>query len=187
MDEEYIYEFYDFLLRVFRADSRNWQYDYVYEVAENKFADKFFPDDDERHYQFLSFFEFHFDRLEKEQGFIAIKYKNEKPKEVGLTKIGEYVCTLGGYQKYKKEQETLQKRVEEENQQKREEETNERKWNIRNNIFQTILCIITILSIIGGWILGKTGNNLYTLIIFIAGCLLGFGVGNRNRKRWHNK
>ena len=187
MEEKRIYEFYDYLLRIIGAESRNMLYENVYESAKIEFANKFFPDDDERHYQFLSFFELHFDRLEKEHGFITVKYKNEKPKEVGLTKIGEYVCTLGSYQKYKNEQEALQKRIEEEDRQKREEETNERKWNIRNNISQTILCIITILPIIGGWILGETDNNFFTLIIFIAGCLLGYGVGNRKRKHCQNK
>lgn len=187
MEEKRIYEFYDYLLRKIGAESRNMLYDYIYESAEIEFANKFFPDDDERHYQFLSFFELHFERLEKEHGFIAVKYKNEEPKEVGLTKSGEHVCTLGGYQQYKNEQEALQKRIEEENRQNREEEANERKWNNRNNIVQIILNSITILSIIGGWILGKTDNSIFTLLFFIAGCSLGYGVGIRKRKRCYNE
>lgn len=186
MDKEKIYEFYDYLLRVIRAESRSWLYDYVYEVAEKEFAERFFPNDDERHYQFLSFFELHIDRMEKE-GLIVVKRKNEKPIELGASEVGEYVCSLGGYLQYKNEQESAQKRAEEEKRQRMQEESNERKWNIRNSIAQIVLIIITVLPIIGGWILGKTDNALFTLTIFIAGCLLGYGVSNLTKKYCHPK
>lgn len=181
MDEKRIYEFYDYLLRVIGAESRNWEYDYVYEVVEKEFADRTFPDDDERHYQFQSFFDLHVGRLEKE-GLIVVKYKNEKPLELGLSDVGEHACYLGGYLQYKNEQESAQKRAEEENRQRMYEESNERKWNIRNNIVQTILGILSILSIIGGWLLEKTNHCLFTITIFIAGCLLGYGARNRIKK-----
>lgn len=56
-------------------------YDYVYKVAETEFADRLFPEDDERHYQFQSFFELHINRLEKEN-LIVVKQKDEKPIEL---------------------------------------------------------------------------------------------------------
>lgn len=185
MDKENIYEFYDYLLRVIRAESRSWLYDYVYEVTEKEFAERFFPNDDERHYQFLSFFELHIDRLEKE-GIFVVKRRNEKPIEISLSEVGENVCSLDGYLQYKNEQEAAQKRAEEEKRQRMQEESNERKWNIRNNIVQIIVNSITLLSIIGGWLFGKTDNILFTLGLFIAGCLLGYGVGYRTKKFCHN-
>lgn len=185
MDEEKIYEFYDSLLRVIRAESRSWLYDYVYDVAEKEFADRFFPDDDERHYQFLALFELHIDRLEKE-GLIVVKRKNEKPIELGLSEVGEHVCSLGGYQQYKYEQVSAQKRAEVEKRQRMQEESNERKWNILNNKTQVILGVITSLSIVGGWLYAKDNNTLFTILVFISGCLLGFGVSNR-KKIFHNQ
>ena len=181
MGKEKIYKFYDYLLRIIGAESRNMLYDYVYEVIEKEFANSFFPDDDERHYQFQSFFELQIKHLEKE-GLIVVKFKNEKPKELGLSEIGEHVCTLGGYLQYKNKQEAEQKRIEEEKRQKREEEANERKWNIRSSITHTTLGIITLLSIIGGWVFEKTNNNLFMLLFFIAGCLLGYGVRNCKKR-----
>ena len=180
MDKEKIFEFYDNLFRIIGDESRNMLYDYVYEVAEKEFASRFFSGDDERHYEFQSFFEHHIERLEKE-GLIVVKYKNEKPIELGLSEAGEQVCSLG-YLQYKNEQEANQKRIEKENRQRTQEETNERKWNIRHNIVQIILNSITLMSIIGGWILGKTDTPLFILIIFIAGCSLGYGVRNSKKR-----
>lgn len=178
MDEKRIYEFYDYLLRVIGVQSRNLEYDYVYEVVEKEFADRFFPDDDERHYQFLSLFELHIGRLEKES-LIVVKRKNEKPIELGLSEVGEHVCSLGGYLQYKREQESVHKRAEEEKRQRMQEESNERKWNNLNNKTQIILGIITSLSIVGGWLYSKDNNTLFTILVFISGCLLGYGVCNR--------
>ena len=186
MDEKGIYEFYDYLLRVIGAESRNWEYDYVYEVVEKEFADRFFPDDDERHYQFLALFELHIDRLEKES-LIVVKRKNGKPIELGLSEVGEHVFSLGGYQQYKYEQESAHKRAEEEKQQRMQEEYNERKWNILNNKTQVILGIITSLSIVGGWLYAKDNNTLFTILVFISGCLLGYGVSNRIKSSTTNR
>lgn len=186
MDKEKVYEFYDYLLCVIRAESRSWLYDYVYEVAEKEFADRFFPDDDERHYQFLSFFELHIDRLEQE-GLIVVKRKNEKPIELGASEVGEYVCSLGGYLQYKNEQESAHKRAEEEKRQRMQEEYDERKWNNLNNKTQVMLGIITSLSIVGGWLYAKDNNTLLTILVFIAGCLLGYGVSNLTKKYCHPK
>ena len=183
MDKKNIYEFYDCLLRIIRAESRKWEYDYVYGVVENVFANRFFPNDDERHYQFQTFFELHIERLYKE-GLIVFKRKNEKPIELGLSEIGEHVCSLGGYMQYKNEQEYAQKQAEEENRKRMQEESNERKWNILNNKIQVLLGAITSLSIIGGWFFAKNNNTIITIPIFISGCLLGYVVNNRiNKKR----
>lgn len=186
MDEKRIYEFYDYLLRVIGVQSRNLEYDYVYEVVEKEFADRFFPDDDERHYQFLSLFELHIGRLEKES-LIVVKRKNEKPIELGLSEVGEHVCSLGGYMQYKLEQESAHKRAEEEKRQRMQEESNERKWNNLNNETQVILGIITSLSIVGGWLYAKDNNPLFTILVFISGFLLGYGVSNRIKSSTTNR
>ena len=127
MDKDTIYEFYDYLLRIIGAESRDMLYDYIYDNAQTKYADRFFPDDDERHYKFLSFFTLHISRLEKEHGLIVVKYKNEKPKEIGLSDFGVYVCTHGGYGQYIMEREDTQKRIEGEERQNKEDESKERK------------------------------------------------------------
>ncbi|MBO5614113.1 MAG: hypothetical protein J5905_06365 [Prevotella sp.] len=180
MEERKIYDFYDYLLRLIGTESRSWLNDYVYADVENGFAGKFFPDDDERHCQFQSFYELHIDRLEKE-GLIVVKRKKEKPIELGLSEIGEYVCSLG-YKLYKNEQEVAQKRTKEDNWQRMQDEANERKWNILNNKIQVMLGIITCLSIIGEWVFSESNNTLFTMPIFIAGCLLGYGLNNRINK-----
>jgi len=185
MDKEKIYEFYDYLLRKIGAESRDMLYDYIYDSSQIEFAEKFFPDDDERHYQFQFFFESHIERLDKE-GLIVIKYKNAKPREVGLSELGERICTHGGYLQYQNDKELAQKRKEE-NRQRIEDESNERKWNICNNIVQTILGIITSLSIIGGWVFEKSDNTLFSILLFISGCLLGYGVNNRIKKHYYTK
>lgn len=179
MDKNTIYEFYDYLLRIIGAESRNMLYDYIYENAQTEFAEMLFPNDNERHDKFLSFFELHIDSLEKELGLIVVKYKNEKPKEIGLSELGVHVCTHGGYGHFISEKEAAQKRIEEEELNKNEEESNERKWNIRNNIVQSILGIITIMSIIGACMFSRSHNVYITILAFIAGCLLGYGVNNQ--------
>lgn len=182
MDKDITCVFYDYLLRIIGAESRDKLYDYIYDNAQTEFADMLFPDDDERHYKFQSFFEHHIGKLEKEQGLIVVKYKNEKPKEIGLTELGVSVCSHGSYAHYISEREATQKRIEEEERIKKEVEANEHKWNIRNNIVQFILGIITIMSIISEWVFSKTCNIHFTISAFIAGCLLGYGVKNRINK-----
>lgn len=182
MDKDTIYDFYDYLLRSIGAESRDMLYDYIYEKAQSKYAERLFPDDDERHYKFMSFFEQHIGRMEKEHGLINVKYKNEKPLEIGLSELGENVCTRGGYGHYISEKETEKKRIEEEKRQRIEDEFNERKWSIRNNIVQFILGIITIISIVGEVVLSKSDSVYFTVSAFIAGCLLGYGINNPKKR-----
>lgn len=114
-------------------------------------------------------------------------YRPERGRTIGLKPIGNEVLAHGGCSQYQRFQKEKQEQKENQERQKEVEEAKERKWNIRNNIIQLSLGVITIISMIAGFILSGLERGIFPMLTFIAGILLGYGLNNRRKNRHRYK